>query len=35
MNITIHPGEIDDREFEVIAFVVNAAMNVTADNFYI
>ena len=27
--------EIDDRKHEVIAFVVNACMNVTANNLYI
>ena len=26
-------GEIDDRKSEVIVFVVNAGMNVTANNF--
>ena len=34
-NITTQPGEIDDRKSEVIAFVVNAVMNITANNFYI
>ena len=35
-NITIQPGEIDDRESEFIAFVVKAGiMNIIADNFYI
>ena len=33
-NITSQPGEIDDRECEVIAFVVNTGMNITANNFY-
>ena len=28
-------GETDDRKSEVIAFVVNAYMNVTSNNFYI
>ena len=31
-NITTQPGEIDDRKYEVIAFVVNAAMNFTGGN---
>ena len=35
MNITTQPGEIDDRKSEVIAFVVNAGMNITANNFNI
>ena len=35
MNITTQPGEIDDRKSEVIAFVVNACMNITANNVYI
>ena len=34
-NITTQPGEIDNRKSEVIAFVVNAGMNITANNFYI
>ena len=34
-NITNQPGEIDDWKSEVIAFVVNAGMNITANNFYI
>ena len=34
-NITTQPGEIDDRKSEVIAFVVNSGMNITANNFYI
>ena len=34
-NITTQPGEIDDRKPEVIAFVVNAGMNITANDFYI
>ena len=34
-NVTIKPGEIYDRKSEIIAFVVNAGMNVTANNFYI
>ena len=35
MNITTQPGEIDDRKSEVIAFVVNASMKITANDFYI
>ena len=34
-NITNQTREIDDRKSEVIAFVVNAGMNITANNFYI
>ena len=34
-SITSQPGEIDNRKSEVIAFVVNAGMNITANNFYI
>ena len=34
-NITTQPREINDRKSEVIAFVVNAGMNVTTNNFYI
>ena len=34
-DVTIQPWAIDDRKTEVIAFVVNAGMNVTANNFYI
>ena len=34
-NVTTQPWEINNRKSEVIAFVVNAGMNVTADNFYI
>ena len=34
-NVTTQPGEINYRKSEVIAFVVNAGMNVTANNFYI
>ena len=33
-NVTTQPWEINNRKFEVIAFVVNAGMNVTANNFY-
>ena len=29
------PWEINDRKYEIIAFVVNASMNVTVNNFYI
>ena len=31
-NITAQPGEIDDRKSEVIVFVVNSCMNITANN---
>ena len=34
-NVTTQPWEINDRKSEVIAFVVNAVMNVTTNNFYI
>ena len=34
-NVTTQPWEINDRKSEVIAFVVNAGMNVTTNNFYI
>ena len=34
-NVTTQPWEINNRKSEVIAFVVNAGMNVTANNFYI
>ena len=34
-NVTTQPWEINDRKSEVIAFVVNAGMNVTANNFNI
>ena len=34
-NITTQPGEIDDMKSEVDAFVVNAGMNITANNLYI
>ena len=34
-NITTHPGENDSRKSEVIAFVVNASMQIIANNFYI
>ena len=34
-NVTTQPWEINNRESEVIAFVVNAGMNVTANNFNI
>ena len=32
-NLTTQPWEINDRKSEVIAFVVNAGMNVTTNNF--
>ena len=31
-NVTTQPGETDNRKSEVIAFVVNAGVNVTANN---
>ena len=34
-NITIPPGEVNDRKSKVIGFVVNAGLNVIANNFYI
>ena len=34
-NVTTSPWEINNRKSEVIAFVVNAGMNVTANNFNI
>ena len=34
-NSTTQPGEIDDKKSEAIAFVVNAGMSITANNFYI
>ena len=34
-NVTTQPWEINNRKSEVIAFVVNAGMYVTANNFYI
>ena len=34
-NVTTQPWEIHDRKSEIIAFVVNAGMNVTANYFYI
>ena len=34
-NITTQPWEINNRKSEVIAFVVNAGMNVNANNFNI
>ena len=34
-NVTTQPWEIYNRKSEVIAFVVNAGVNVTANNFYI
>ena len=32
-NITTQPGETDDRKSEAIAFVANAIINITANNF--
>ena len=34
-NVTTQPWEINNRKSEVVAFVVNAGMNVTANNFNI
>ena len=34
-NVTTQPWKINNRNSEVIAFFVNAGMNVTANNFYI
>ena len=34
-KVITQPWEINKRKFEVIAFVVNAGMKVTANNFYI
>ena len=34
-NINTQSGEIHDRKSKHITFVINAGMNVTADNFYI
>ena len=34
-NITTQQGEIHDRESEIIAFVVQAGMKFTANNFFI
>ena len=34
-NVTTQPWEINNRKSEVIAFVVNAGMNDTANNFNI
>ena len=34
-NVTTQPWEINDRKSEVIAYVVNAGLNVTTNNFYI
>ena len=34
-NVTTQPWEINNMKSEVIAFVVNAGMNVTVNNFYI
>ena len=35
LNVTTQSWEIHDRKSEIIAFVVNAGMNVTANNIYI
>ena len=32
-NITTQPGEMNYRKPEVIAFVVNACVNITTNNF--
>ena len=34
-SITTLQGEIDERKSEVIAFVVNIGMNITANNFFV
>ena len=34
-NVTTQQWEVDNRKSEVIAFVINAGMNVTANNLYI
>ena len=34
-NVTSQPWEINNRKSEQIAFVVNAGMNATTNNFYI
>ena len=34
-NVTTQAWVINNRKFKVIAFVVNACMNATANNFYI
>ena len=34
-NVTTRPWEINNRKSEIIAFVVNAGLNVTTNNFYI
>ena len=34
-NVTNQPWEINNRKSEVIAFVVNAGINVTTNKFYI
>ena len=34
-TVTTQLREIDDRQFEVITFFVNAGMNVPANNIYI
>ena len=35
MNVADLPGEIDDRKSKVITFVINAGMNINANNFYV
>ena len=35
VNIITQPGEIDDRESDIIAFIVNAVMYVIVGKFYI
>ena len=35
VNITTQPWVIDDKKSEVIAFVVNAGINITDKNFHI
>ena len=34
-NVPTQPWEINNKKSEIIAFVVNAGINVTADNFNI
>ena len=34
-NIAAQPGEVNYKKNEVIAFVVNTGINITANNFYI
>ena len=33
-NVTTQPWEINDRKSKAIAFVVNAGMNVTTNNYF-